>query len=216
MSQVVPGLLMVMDDVDNPRVQAHAGAALVNFSEDCPKSILIQYLDPIIVKLEQVLNLRFKEVRQPRARGRIQATSYCGTPLAGCAYSCWRRARSWCLQLLVLTVCTVYCVAVCCVLCCCVAVYHVDRTGSLCLQLLEKGTKLVLEQVVTTLASVADTAEEKFLVYYDRSAVHLPPVCPPPVCPPPPPVRPLVSPCSHTWSLSQRECRRVLAGSFHT
>ena len=35
-------------------------------------------------------------------------------------------------------------------------------------QLLEKGTKLVLEQTVTTLASVADTAEEKFIQYYDR------------------------------------------------
>lgn len=33
---------------------------------------------------------------------------------------------------------------------------------------MERGTKLVLEQVVTTIASVADTSEEKFLVYYDR------------------------------------------------
>jgi hypothetical protein len=33
---------------------------------------------------------------------------------------------------------------------------------------MEKGTKLVLEQIVTTLASVADTAEEKFEQYYDR------------------------------------------------
>ena len=60
--QVVPALLMVMDDIANPRVQAHAGAALVNFSEDCPKSILIPYLDPIIQKLEMVLTLKFKEV----------------------------------------------------------------------------------------------------------------------------------------------------------
>lgn len=35
-------------------------------------------------------------------------------------------------------------------------------------ELVEKGTKLVLEQVVTTIASVADTAEEQFAVYYDR------------------------------------------------
>ena len=35
-------------------------------------------------------------------------------------------------------------------------------------QLMERGTKLVLEQIVTTLASVADTAEEKFVTYYDR------------------------------------------------
>jgi hypothetical protein len=60
---VVNGLLLVMDDYANPRVQAHAGAALVNFSEDCPKSIIGQYLDPIIGKLEQVLSAKFREVR---------------------------------------------------------------------------------------------------------------------------------------------------------
>ena len=46
--KVVPGLLHLMDDNANPRVQAHAGAALVNFSEDCPKNILAPYLDAII------------------------------------------------------------------------------------------------------------------------------------------------------------------------
>jgi hypothetical protein len=30
-ARVVPGLLLLMDDTANPRVQAHAGAALVNF-----------------------------------------------------------------------------------------------------------------------------------------------------------------------------------------
>ena len=38
----------------------------------------------------------------------------------------------------------------------------------MCSQLLERGGKLVLEQVVTTIATVADTAEEKFLHFYDR------------------------------------------------
>ncbi|XP_035828503.1 importin-5 [Aplysia californica] len=33
---------------------------------------------------------------------------------------------------------------------------------------MERGNKLVLEQVITTLASVADTAQDKFLQYYDR------------------------------------------------
>jgi len=93
--KVIPGLLHLMDDNGNPRVQAHAGAALVNFSEDCPKNILTQYLDNIIAKLESILSSKFKE-------------------------------------------------------------------------LVEKGSKLVLEQVVTTIASVADTAEEKFQTYYDR------------------------------------------------
>lgn len=35
-------------------------------------------------------------------------------------------------------------------------------------QLVERGTKLVLEQIVTTIASVADTVEKDFIQYYDR------------------------------------------------
>lgn len=93
--QVIPGLLSLLDDVENPRVQAHAGAALVNFSEDCPKTILTRYLDSIMNKLEAILTAKFKE-------------------------------------------------------------------------LVEKGTKLVLEQIVTTIASVADTTEKEFVTYYDR------------------------------------------------
>ena len=73
----------------------------MNFSEDCPKNILTQYLDSIIEKLETILQSKFKE-------------------------------------------------------------------------LVEKGSKLVLEQVVTTIASVADTAEEKFQTYYDRLDFKLP------------------------------------------
>jgi importin-5 len=32
---IVPGLMGVMDDFSQPRVQAHAAAAIVNFSENC-------------------------------------------------------------------------------------------------------------------------------------------------------------------------------------
>lgn len=93
--RIIPGLLIILDDVTHPRVQAHAGAALVNFAEECPKSIMAGYLDAIIGKLEQILSAKFQE-------------------------------------------------------------------------LVEKGSKLVLEQVVTTIAAVADTAEDQFLAYYDR------------------------------------------------
>ncbi|XP_065207829.1 importin-5 [Planococcus citri] len=93
--KIVPSLLLLLDDNLNPRVQAHAGAALVNFAEDCPKHILVQYLEGMMLKLEAILNAKFTE-------------------------------------------------------------------------LVEKGTKLVLEQVVTTIASVADTAEEQFVAFYDR------------------------------------------------
>ncbi|XP_023336717.1 importin-5 [Eurytemora carolleeae] len=94
-ARVLPGLLLLMDDNANPRVQAHAGAALVNFSEDCPKNILVPYLPQIMEKLESVLKAKFNE-------------------------------------------------------------------------LVEKGNKLVLEQIVTTIASVADTAEDNFVEHYDK------------------------------------------------
>ena len=35
-------------------------------------------------------------------------------------------------------------------------------------QLAQKGSRLVLEQILTTIATVADTAEAKFVTYYDR------------------------------------------------
>jgi importin-5 len=89
---VIPGLLNLLDDVANPRVQAHAGAALVNFSEDCPKAILTRYLDAIMTKLEAILTTKFNE-------------------------------------------------------------------------LVEKGTKLVLEQVVTTIASVG---ESNFFIFFSK------------------------------------------------
>lgn len=35
-------------------------------------------------------------------------------------------------------------------------------------KLLERGKKLVLEQVITTIASVADAAQDQFVAFYDR------------------------------------------------
>ena len=61
-TKVIPGLLMILDDDMNPRVQAHGGAALVNFAEDSPKAILIGQLDHILSKLLDVLNKKVQEV----------------------------------------------------------------------------------------------------------------------------------------------------------
>ncbi|CAF1129300.1 unnamed protein product [Rotaria sordida] len=94
-AKVIPGLLSILDDHDNPRTQAHGGAALVNFSEDCPPRLLIEHLPQIIEKLEQVLSRKYQEL-----------------------------------------------------------VHH--------------NRKLVLEQIVTTLAAIADTVAEGFSPYYDR------------------------------------------------
>uniref|UniRef100_A0A4W6EVJ6 Karyopherin (importin) beta 3 n=1 Tax=Lates calcarifer TaxID=8187 RepID=A0A4W6EVJ6_LATCA len=92
--EVISALLQTMEDQSNPRVQAHAAAALINFTEDCPKSLLIPYLDSLVQHLHVIMVAKLQE-------------------------------------------------------------------------LIQKGTKLVLEQVVTSIASVADTAEEKFVPYYD-------------------------------------------------
>ncbi|KPP64331.1 importin-5-like [Scleropages formosus] len=92
--KVISSLLQTMEDQSNPRVQAHAAAALINFTEDCPKSLLIPYLDNLVQHLHVIMVAKLQE-------------------------------------------------------------------------LIQKGTKLVLEQVVTSIASVADTAEEKFVPYYD-------------------------------------------------
>ncbi|VDO98727.1 unnamed protein product [Soboliphyme baturini] len=93
--KLLPELMLVLEDLENPRVAAHAAAALVNFCEDAPKNVVTMYLEALMQKLEFVLQHTFKA-------------------------------------------------------------------------LLEKGKKLVLEQVITTIASVADSAEESFITYYDR------------------------------------------------
>lgn len=61
-SKVIPALLSILDDHENPRTQAHGGAALVNFAEDCPPRLLVEHLPQIIEKLEQVLSRKYQEV----------------------------------------------------------------------------------------------------------------------------------------------------------
>jgi importin-5 len=61
-SKVIPGLLSILDDHENPRTQAHGGAALVNFAEHCPPRLLVEHLPQIIEKLEQVLSRKYQEV----------------------------------------------------------------------------------------------------------------------------------------------------------
>ncbi|KAL3529778.1 hypothetical protein ACH5RR_009100 [Cinchona calisaya] len=49
--RVLPALAAAMDDFSNPRVQAHAASAVLNFSENCTPEILTPYLDGIVSKL---------------------------------------------------------------------------------------------------------------------------------------------------------------------
>ena len=93
-TKLTPGLLMLMQDSANPRVRDHSGATLVNFSEDCPKNILLTDLLNIMNRLEEVLTAKLHKM-------------------------------------------------------------------------VEKRNKLVLEQILSTIASVADMAQEKFVEYYE-------------------------------------------------
>ena len=52
---MLPALMGVMKDFAQPRVQAHAAAAVVNFSENCDQDILPPYLDDLITHLLQLL-----------------------------------------------------------------------------------------------------------------------------------------------------------------
>lgn len=49
--RVLPALASAMDDFQNPRVQAHAASAVLNFSENCTPDLLTPYLDGIVSKL---------------------------------------------------------------------------------------------------------------------------------------------------------------------
>ncbi|KAK4788129.1 hypothetical protein SAY86_019448 [Trapa natans] len=49
--KVLLELAGAMDDFHNPRVQAHAASAILNFSENCSAAILLPYLDGIVSKL---------------------------------------------------------------------------------------------------------------------------------------------------------------------
>ncbi|VDK40821.1 unnamed protein product [Taenia asiatica] len=60
-SAIIPAILHVLDD-EVPRVQANAGAALVNCCETSLKGVLIQYLDDLVKKLEEVMTAKFQEM----------------------------------------------------------------------------------------------------------------------------------------------------------
>ncbi|KAK9810031.1 hypothetical protein WJX72_003666 [[Myrmecia] bisecta] len=62
--RIVPALLAVMDDFSQPRVQAHASAAIVNFSESCDQNLLPPYLDTLIHKLLMLLQNGKKLVQE--------------------------------------------------------------------------------------------------------------------------------------------------------
>ena len=63
-ASVLPGLIAVMEDTGNPRVQAHAAAAVVNFAEECEPEVLAPYMDGLIVKLLTLLQSGTRRVQE--------------------------------------------------------------------------------------------------------------------------------------------------------
>ncbi|KAK4528301.1 hypothetical protein GAYE_SCF54G6238 [Galdieria yellowstonensis] len=53
--KIIPGLESLMNDTANPRVQAHAAAAIINFCEDASPDIVSPYLDGLLRKLLELL-----------------------------------------------------------------------------------------------------------------------------------------------------------------
>ena len=53
-----------MDDSANPRVQSHAAAATVNFSETCDAGVMAPYLPPLVGKLLALLQSGKRSVQE--------------------------------------------------------------------------------------------------------------------------------------------------------
>jgi len=52
---ILSSIIQVMNDSENPRVQAHAASAIVNFCEDCKGDLLTPYLPSLLEKLHSLL-----------------------------------------------------------------------------------------------------------------------------------------------------------------
>ncbi|CAI7740685.1 unnamed protein product [Closterium sp. NIES-54] len=63
-ARVLPALIAAMDDGANPRVQAHATAAILNFSEAATPEIMAPYLDQLLNKLLQLLQFGKRMVQE--------------------------------------------------------------------------------------------------------------------------------------------------------
>ncbi|GJP49341.1 hypothetical protein CLOM_g8564 [Closterium sp. NIES-68] len=63
-ARVLPALIGAMDDGANPRVQAHATAAILNFSEAATPEIMAPYLDQLLNKLLHLLQFGKRMVQE--------------------------------------------------------------------------------------------------------------------------------------------------------
>ena len=82
---VVPALISVMDDKDNPRVQSHACSAMINFCEHCKPELLAPFLDSLLAKLFALLQTG-KTIVQEQSITAIAAIADCAEKYFGKYY----------------------------------------------------------------------------------------------------------------------------------
>eukprot|EP00283_Hemiselmis_rufescens_P008937 CAMPEP_0173432074 /NCGR_PEP_ID=MMETSP1357-20121228/9999_1 /TAXON_ID=77926 /ORGANISM="Hemiselmis rufescens, Strain PCC563" /LENGTH=1081 /DNA_ID=CAMNT_0014396625 /DNA_START=122 /DNA_END=3364 /DNA_ORIENTATION=+ len=75
-AKVLPALVSTMDDVENHRVQSHSAAAIINFTENCSKTIMLPYLEPLLGKLVSLL-LGGQRIVQEQAITAIASVADC-------------------------------------------------------------------------------------------------------------------------------------------
>ncbi|KAL4452685.1 hypothetical protein ABPG75_008347 [Micractinium tetrahymenae] len=63
-AKALPAVMALMDDFQNPRVQAHACAAVVNFAEGTDQDVMAPYLDALISKLLALLQRGRRNVQE--------------------------------------------------------------------------------------------------------------------------------------------------------
>ncbi|EFN51416.1 hypothetical protein CHLNCDRAFT_59245 [Chlorella variabilis] len=63
-AKILPAVMSLMDDFANPRVQAHACAAVVNFAESSDQDTIAPYLDALISKLLALLQRGRRNVQE--------------------------------------------------------------------------------------------------------------------------------------------------------
>uniref|UniRef100_A0A7S2ZHW7 Importin N-terminal domain-containing protein n=1 Tax=Rhodosorus marinus TaxID=101924 RepID=A0A7S2ZHW7_9RHOD len=54
-AQIVPSLIKIMDDVNQPRVQSHGAAALINFCEEASPDVIQLYMEGLLTRLMNLL-----------------------------------------------------------------------------------------------------------------------------------------------------------------
>ncbi|KAI0566660.1 Importin beta [Gracilaria domingensis] len=72
--EIVTALITVMDDKNNPRVQSHSAAAVINFCDEASPEVIAPYLDQLLGKLQTLLNANHR-ITQEQAVTAIAAVA---------------------------------------------------------------------------------------------------------------------------------------------